>query len=101
MAHEPGHAAAGEDDERTAEDAQRDLDRAEADQEQAGRERVIARVVCVIHPQREQAVGRPLALVRFGGLEVLVVETPVRILSRQGNRVEVLGWHRVSPNLAG
>src|SRR6185369_14659077 len=98
MAHEPGHAAAGEDDESAAEDSEGYLNRAEADQEQACGEGVVAGVVRVVHPQREQAVGRPPALVRFGGLEVFVVETPFRILSRQGNGVELLDWHRVSPN---
>ena len=38
---------------------------------------------------------------RFGGLEVLVVEAPFRVLSRQGNGVELLGWHRVTPNREG
>ena len=101
MAHEAGHAAAAEDDERAAEDSERHLNRAEADQEEACGEGVVTGVVRVVHPQREQAVGRPLALVRFGGLEVLVVEAPFGILSRKGNGVELLGWHRVSPSREG
>jgi hypothetical protein len=94
VAHEAGHAATAEDDQRAAEDAKRHLNGAEAQQEQPGRECVVARVVCVVHPQREQAVGRPFALMGLCGLQVLVVQPPFRVLSCQGNGVKLLGWHR-------
>ena len=84
VAHEAGHAAAAEDDQRAAEDAERDLDRAQAEQEQPGRERVVADVVRVVHPQREQAVRRSSARsLGSAGLQVVVVEPTVGVLGRE------------------